>query len=62
MFWSIILIVVVIYLFYKYFTWHFEYWNDRGVPGPRPKFFFGNFKNSTLQKENIVVEIDRIYK
>lgn len=47
---------------YLYATWQFNYWTNRGVPGPKPLPIFGTFKGAFLQKVNQLDEIEKIYK
>uniref|UniRef100_T1H597 Uncharacterized protein n=1 Tax=Megaselia scalaris TaxID=36166 RepID=T1H597_MEGSC len=49
------------YLIYLYFTWNFNYWKAKGVQGPEPVFFKGNFPNIVSREENMVYDIDDIY-
>ncbi|XP_033326762.2 putative cytochrome P450 6a14 [Megalopta genalis] len=35
-------VAAVLVAIYYYFTVHFDFWNVRGVPGPKPVPFFGN--------------------
>ncbi|XP_020294470.1 probable cytochrome P450 6a17 [Pseudomyrmex gracilis] len=44
-------ILVAILALYYYFTSTFEFWKSRGVPGPQPIPFFGNFKDIILSKK-----------
>ncbi|XP_070494191.1 probable cytochrome P450 28d1 [Chironomus tepperi] len=40
----------------------FKYFSKQGIPGPKPKFFFGHTKESYLGKKNIIYEIDDVYR
>nr|ARO50441.1 cytochrome P450 [Chironomus tentans] len=40
----------------------FKYFSKQGIPGPKPKFFFGHTKESFLGKKNIIYEIDDVYR
>lgn len=59
---TIILILILCMLFYKYLIWNFNYWKKLGVPGPKPKPFFGSFPGATMQSKQVLYEIDEIYK
>ncbi|KAL5277984.1 hypothetical protein ACFFRR_002929 [Megaselia abdita] len=59
---TVALVAIIIYLVYYYFTKNFNHWKDRGVTGPQPKLFFGNFKGAITEKRNFGYEIDDIYK
>jgi hypothetical protein len=39
-----------------------KYFSKQGIPGPKPKFFFGHTKESYLGKKNIIYEIDDVYR
>lgn len=39
-----------------------KYFSKQGIPGPKPKFFFGHTKESYLEKKNIIYEIDDVYR
>ncbi|XP_050513845.1 cytochrome P450 6j1-like isoform X2 [Diabrotica virgifera virgifera] len=46
----LILLVTIIFLAYKYFTRHFDYWKKRGVHTKKPIPFFGHFyRTATFQ-------------
>ncbi|GAB0098876.1 Cytochrome P450 [Sergentomyia squamirostris] len=49
-------------LFYVFMTWHFDYWRKRGIPGPTPRFLFGNAPSFITQKEYIAYDYDKLYK
>jgi hypothetical protein len=39
-----------------------KYFSKQGVPFHKPKFPFGNTKESFLGKRNIIYDIDEIYR
>lgn len=61
-FFTMALVVIIISLVYYYFTRNFNHWRNRGVTGPHPKFFYGNFKDGITQKRNFGYVIDDTYK
>ena len=56
-----IVLLVIVYALYYYFTRTFNYWKSRNVPGPEPTVFFGNMKESALRRKNKGVEMQEIY-
>jgi hypothetical protein len=58
----VILVAAAVYLFYRWFTSKYDYFKERGVLGPKPKFPFGNVSNFYLQKRAITYDFDDIYK
>lgn len=62
MFWTVVLISIVLVLLYVYLAWNRNYWKNRGVPGPEPSIILGTFPGSFMQKVNQVVEIDDLYR
>lgn len=59
---TLILVSIVLYAFYSYFTWHNGHWKKLGVPHVEPTFFLGNTPNVMLQKRNAYYDIQDIYK
>lgn len=51
-------LVATAYLFVKN---AFSYWQRKGVPFVQPKFPFGNFTNSFLQKMSFAEELKEVY-
>uniref|UniRef100_A0A1I8MS62 Uncharacterized protein n=1 Tax=Musca domestica TaxID=7370 RepID=A0A1I8MS62_MUSDO len=49
-------------LLYMFLVWNFDYWKKRGVNGPRPKPFVGNFPSVFTQKRHIAFDIQEIYE
>ncbi|KAJ6644129.1 putative cytochrome P450 28a5 [Pseudolycoriella hygida] len=62
MFCTMILICLLFLLMYVYLAWNRNYWKNRGVPGPDPKFIWGTFAGSFQQKINQTTEIDELYR
>ncbi|XP_004523893.2 probable cytochrome P450 28d1 [Ceratitis capitata] len=44
-----------------YLRWYFNYWQKRGVPGPRPQLLVGNFPKTTMGQCNMLEELHEIY-
>lgn len=55
-------IVTVIGLFYYWFTLKYKYFENLGVPGPKPKFPGGNMKSMITQSRNMTYDFDDIYQ
>lgn len=51
-------LIVTAYLYVKNI---FSYWHRKGVPYLQPKFPFGNFPNSILQKSSFSEELQQVY-
>lgn len=49
-------------ILYYYLTWHFNYWQNRGVIGPKPKPFVGTFSKSAVYLQNFIYDQDQIYR
>lgn len=47
-----------------YFVIHTRYQQfvKQGIPGPKPKFPFGNTESSILKKRNIVYDVEDVYR
>lgn len=61
MFWLILLSLSASTL-YLYLTWHYNYWRNRGIVGPKPRPIIGTFPKSSLYLRNFVYELDDIYR
>jgi cytochrome P450 family 6 len=55
------LVALVIFLLYKWFTKHFDYWKNHGVTFIKPVPVFGSVTSSFLIKEHIVDIAQRWY-
>lgn len=55
----LLILVVTAYLYVRKI---FSYWQRVGVPFVKPKFPFGNFPNSILQKMTFSEELQEVYK
>ncbi|XP_053982863.1 probable cytochrome P450 6a14 [Hylaeus volcanicus] len=55
-------IAAVLLAMYYYFSAKFNYWKDRGVPGPKPMVPFGNFMAHTLGQMSLVEYAMRLYQ
>lgn len=47
---------------YYYFTLTFDFWTSRGINGPKPELFFGNFKDLMFNKIYIGDYMMKLYK
>ncbi|XP_031772952.1 cytochrome P450 6A1-like isoform X1 [Apis florea] len=53
--------IVSFLVFYHYFISAFNFWKNRGIPGPKPEFLFGNIKDIMLSKISTPMFIKNIY-
>ncbi|XP_060662992.1 probable cytochrome P450 28a5 [Drosophila nasuta] len=54
--------LLLVGLFYVLMTWNFSYWRKRGVPGPKPQLFTGNYPHMYNMKKHMICDIDNIYR
>ncbi|XP_016922081.2 cytochrome P450 6A1-like [Apis cerana] len=54
-------IIVSLLALYYYFVSAFNFWKIRGIPGPKPKFLFGNFMDIILSRISTPTFIKNIY-
>lgn len=47
---------------HAFLTWNFNYWKQRGVNGPKPLPFFGNFPGPFTKRNHIASDIQKIYE
>lgn len=62
MFFVIIALFVVAGLIYYYLTLNYRFFEKLGVPGPKPRFPFGNMPSWITQKQNVTFDYDDIYQ
>nr|XP_033326550.1 cytochrome P450 6a2-like [Megalopta genalis]XP_033326551.1 cytochrome P450 6a2-like [Megalopta genalis] len=43
-------IVILAVVFYYYLIWNYDFWKKRGIPGPKPRLFFGTNKDLILAR------------
>jgi cytochrome P450 family 6 len=60
-FYLISVIAAIFFGLYVYLTRNFNFWQKLGIPYVKPTPFFGNLKDSVLQKKTIGVQLQRIY-
>lgn len=46
-------VAAILFLLYYYVTYKFDFWRKRGVQGPKPIPFFGNFLDVFLTKASV---------
>lgn len=54
-------ILITILSLYYYYVSTYNFWRIRHVPGPRPIFFYGNFKDVVTRKLSISQYVKKIY-
>ncbi len=49
---------------YLYLTWNFNYWDHRGIAGPRPRPYVGTFPKTALldKNSNYISETSEIFR
>lgn len=52
----------LLFAIYYYFTSTFDTWKNRGVPGPKPMIFFGNFREVIFKKISLAEKTKRLYQ
>lgn len=64
MFAIIFSLLCLLLAFYLYLTWNFDYWTRRGVGGPIPRAYLGNFPKTALldKNSNYMTEMGEIYR
>lgn len=59
---EILCVALAIYFLYYYYTsTKFDFWKNRGVQGPKPTFFFGNFKDLILRRTSFADFFKNLY-
>jgi hypothetical protein len=58
--WFLILGVISFGVVYYWFSINYRFFVDRKIPGPKPKFPFGNHKFHKIR--NMIYDLDDIYK
>lgn len=62
MFWTIVgVFCAILGAIYLFLTWHFNYWKNVGVTGPKPKILFGNLPSVLTKKRHVFYEYLNIY-
>lgn len=55
-------VLATVYLIYYWFMIKFKHFEELGMPGPKPKFPFGNISNVITRTRNITYDYEDIYK
>lgn len=59
--WITLSIIALIYIFYKWCTSTYGYFDEKGIPFIKPVPFFGNFMKILLQRESLTDTIYNLY-
>ncbi|XP_017132266.1 probable cytochrome P450 28a5 [Drosophila elegans] len=54
--------LLAVWLLYVVFTWNYDHWRKRRVPGPKPRLLVGNYPNMFTMKRHAIYDIDDIYR
>lgn len=54
-------ISMLILTIYYYYSSKYAFWKNRGIFGPKPTIFFGNFANSVIKKRSISETVKKWY-
>ena len=54
-------IAVILLAIYYYYTSVYDTWKNRGVPGPKPSMFFGNFVDILLKRRAVATIVKDLY-
>lgn len=52
----------LLFAIYYYLTLTFDTWKNRGIPGPKPTIFFGNFQEVILKKISLAEKTKQLYQ
>ncbi|XP_043653301.1 probable cytochrome P450 28a5 [Drosophila teissieri] len=59
---TLTLVSLVVGLLYAVLVWNYDYWRKRGVPGPKPKLFYGNYPHMFNMKRHLIYDLNDIYR
>ncbi|XP_076226786.1 LOW QUALITY PROTEIN: cytochrome P450 6A1-like [Nomia melanderi] len=54
-------LAILAVLFYYYMTWKYDFWIKHGIPGPKPKLFFGTSKDLILARTTLGHYTKQVY-
>ncbi|XP_053982864.1 cytochrome P450 6A1-like [Hylaeus volcanicus] len=54
-------LAITVVAFCYYYISNYDFWKNRGIRGPKPTIFFGNFKDVTMQKRAISTFVKKLY-
>lgn len=54
-------IAAILLAIYYYYTSVYDTWKNRGVPGPKPSMFFGNFVEVFLKRQAVATIVKNLY-
>ncbi|XP_068981018.1 uncharacterized protein [Bombus flavifrons] len=54
-------IAAILLAIYYYYTSVYDTWKNRGVPGPKPSMFFGNFVDLLLKRQAVATIVKNLY-
>lgn len=54
--------IIAFLAFYVVMRHRYQQFSRQGIPGPKPKFPFGNTESSILRKRNIVYDVEDVYR
>ena len=55
-------VVALLLAFYYYSASAFDFWKSRGVPGPKPTFFFGNTMEHMFARISLAQYLKKLYE
>lgn len=58
----LLLLIIAVTTGIYFLNLNYKYWQKRGVPGPKPRFFFGNMSESFLVKKSPAEVYADIYR
>ncbi|GAB0089201.1 Cytochrome P450 [Sergentomyia squamirostris] len=61
MLFTLYLIFVIVSAIYYFLTWNNKYFENRGIPSPKPKILVGNVSESAKMKQHILYDYQKVY-